>query len=85
MKNIAKIITILGGVKGLYASIDNAPYMRLVIEDIGRGPRGYQAVEARRADFRFQGALLRRIDVEVTLGPRRRGETRYQLDPVFRM
>jgi hypothetical protein len=44
MKNIAKIITILGGVKGLYASIDNAPYMRLVIEDIGRGPRGYQAV-----------------------------------------
>jgi hypothetical protein len=42
-------------------------------------------IETRRADVRFQGALLRRIDVEVTLGPRRRGETRYQLDPVFRM
>ena len=36
MKNIAKIITIFGGVKGLYASIDNEPFMRLVIEDIGQ-------------------------------------------------
>jgi hypothetical protein len=44
MKNIAKIITIFGGAKGLYASIDNAPYMRLVIEDIGQSPRGYPAV-----------------------------------------
>ena len=44
MKNIAKIITIFGGVQGLYASIENAPYMRLVIENIGRGPRGHQAI-----------------------------------------
>jgi hypothetical protein len=44
MKNIAKIITILGGVKGLYASIENKPFMRLVIEDIGPGPRGHQAI-----------------------------------------
>ena len=44
MKNIAKIITILGGVKGLYASIENEPFMRLVIEDIGPGPRGYPAI-----------------------------------------
>src|ERR1700761_9351191 len=44
MKNIAKIITIWGGVKGLYASIKNEPYMRLVIEDIGQGPRGHQAI-----------------------------------------
>jgi hypothetical protein len=44
MPRLPKMVTILGGVKGLYASIDNAPYMRLVIEDTGPGPRGYQAV-----------------------------------------
>ena len=44
MKNIAKIITIFGGVQGLYASIENEPYMRLVIENIGLGPRGHQAI-----------------------------------------
>jgi hypothetical protein len=42
-------------------------------------------IETRQADFCFQGALLCGIDVQVTLGPRCRGETRYQLDPVFRM
>ncbi len=40
MKTLAKIISILGGVKNLHASITNEPYMRLVIEDIGQGPRG---------------------------------------------
>jgi hypothetical protein len=44
MKTIAKIINIFGGVKNLHASIENPPYMRLVIEDIGVGPRGYQAI-----------------------------------------
>ncbi len=44
MKTIAKIINIFGGVKNLYASIENRPYMRLVIEDIGVGPRGHQAI-----------------------------------------
>jgi hypothetical protein len=44
IKTVAKIITIFGGVKNLYASIENPPYMRLVIEDIGTGPRGHQAV-----------------------------------------
>ena len=44
MKTIAKIINIFGGVKNLYASIENPPYMRLVIEDIGTGPRGHQAI-----------------------------------------
>ena len=44
MKNIAKIMTIFGGVQGLYASIENEPYMRLVIENIGLGPRGHQAI-----------------------------------------
>ncbi len=44
MKTIAKIINIFGGVKNLYVSIENPPYMRLVIEDIGVGPRGHQAI-----------------------------------------
>ena len=44
MKTIAKIINIFGGVKNLYASIENPPYMRLVIEDIGTGPCGHQAI-----------------------------------------
>jgi hypothetical protein len=44
MKSIAKIINILGGVDGIYASIENEPFLRLVIEDIGKGPRGYQAI-----------------------------------------
>jgi hypothetical protein len=44
MNNIAKIISIVGGAKGIYASVENPPYMRLVIEDIGQGPRGHQAI-----------------------------------------
>jgi hypothetical protein len=44
MKSIAKIINIIGGVEGIYASIENEPFLRLVIEDIGKGPRGYQAI-----------------------------------------
>ena len=44
MKTIAKIINIFGGVKNLHASIENPPYMRLVIEDIGIGPRGHQPI-----------------------------------------
>jgi hypothetical protein len=44
MKTIAKIINIFGGVKNLHASIENPPYMRLVIEDIGIGPRRHQAI-----------------------------------------
>jgi len=44
MRTIAKIINILGGVKNLHASIENPPYMRLVIEDIGISPRGHQAI-----------------------------------------
>jgi hypothetical protein len=44
MNTIAKIINIFGGVKNLHASIENPPYMRLVIEDIGTGPRGHQAI-----------------------------------------
>jgi len=56
----------------------------VVEQELNAGCCSTLQIETRRADFRFQGALLRGIDVEATLGPRRRGEIRYQLDPVFR-
>jgi hypothetical protein len=72
MKNIGKIITIPGGVKGLYASIDNAPYMRLVIEDIGRGPRGYQAVSVAHY-FEQNGDLCQDSEMVFELVPQGEG------------
>ena len=44
MKTVEEVITIFGGVAGLYISIENAPFMRLVIEHIGRGPQGLPAI-----------------------------------------
>jgi hypothetical protein len=44
MKTIAKIIQICGGVENLSVSIPNDPYLWLVIEHIGTGPRGYPAI-----------------------------------------
>ena len=44
MKTIEKIIALFGGIDGLYVSITNEPYMRLVIEHIGDGPHGLPAI-----------------------------------------
>jgi hypothetical protein len=44
MKTIEELITMLGGVKGLYVSIENPPFMRLVVEHIGGGPNGLPAI-----------------------------------------
>jgi hypothetical protein len=44
MKTIEEIIGMFGGVDGLYVSITNEPYMRLVIERIGDGPHGLPAI-----------------------------------------
>jgi hypothetical protein len=44
MKMIEKIITMFGGVEGLYVSIENPPWIRLVIEHIGDGPHGLPAI-----------------------------------------
>ena len=44
MKTIEKIIAMFGGIDGLYVSITNEPYMRLVIEHIGDGPHGRTAI-----------------------------------------
>jgi hypothetical protein len=44
MKTIEEIIAMFGGVDGLYVSIVNQPFMRLVIEHIGEGPHGLPAI-----------------------------------------
>jgi hypothetical protein len=44
MKTIEEIIAMFGGVEGLYVSITNEQYMRLVIEHIGEGPHGLPAI-----------------------------------------
>ncbi len=44
MKTIDEIIAMFGGVDGLYVSIANEPFMRLVIEQIEEGPQGLPAI-----------------------------------------
>ena len=49
MKTVAKIIETYGGLEwlrkpGNYIRLDNPPYMRLVIEYVGEGPRGMPAI-----------------------------------------
>ncbi len=47
MKTVAKIIALHGGLEALkakYIRIENPPFMRLVIEHIGVGPRGFPLV-----------------------------------------
>lgn len=44
MKTVEEIITMFGGVEGLYVSVENSPLMRLVIEHIGGGPHGLPAI-----------------------------------------
>jgi hypothetical protein len=57
----------------------------VVEQELNAGSCSTLQIETRRPDLRFEGALLRGMDVEATLGPRLRAETRYQLDRVFRM
>ena len=70
MKTIAKIINIFGGAKNLYASIENPPYMRLVIEDIGVGPRGHQAISVAHY-FKQNGDLCQDPELCFELIPQR--------------
>jgi Domain of unknown function (DUF6908) len=49
VKTIAKIIEIYGGLEwlrqpGSYIRLENPPYMRLVIEYVGEGPRGMPSI-----------------------------------------
>jgi hypothetical protein len=47
MKTVAKIIDLFGGLEWLRDNcirLENPPYMRLVIEYVGEGPRGLPAI-----------------------------------------
>ena len=47
MKTVAKIIAAYGGLerlRGNYIRLENPPFMRLVVEYIGLGPRGLTAI-----------------------------------------
>jgi hypothetical protein len=44
MKTIEEIIKMFGGAEGLYVSVGNPPFMRLVVEHIGGGPHGLPAI-----------------------------------------
>ncbi len=74
MKNLGKIISILGGVQNLSASIENQPYMRLVIEDIGQGPRGHQAISVAHY-FEQNGDLCQDPEMAFELVPQGQGFT----------
>ena len=56
----------------------------VVAQEVTAGSCSTLRIETRQADTRFQGALLRGLNVEASLGPRHCGEATYQLDPVFR-
>ena len=44
MKTIEEIIKMFGGAEGLYVSVENPPFMRLIVEHIGGGPHGLPAI-----------------------------------------
>lgn len=44
MKTVEEIITMFGGIEGLYVTVENPPLMRLVIEHIDGGPHGLPAI-----------------------------------------
>lgn len=44
MESIARIINLLGGPAFTHVTLEKKPYMRLSVERIGTGPRGFPAV-----------------------------------------
>ena len=55
MKTIEEIIKMFGSVEGLYVSVENPPFMRLVIEHIGGGPNSLPAISV--AHYEVNGDL----------------------------
>lgn len=77
MNTIAALTEIFGGAKGIYASIENPGYMRLVIEDIGKGPRGYLAVSVAHY-FELNGDLCQDPELGLELVPQAGGSVSYE-------
>lgn len=77
MKNVQKIIDVFGGMDQLkreYIRLENEPYMRLVIEAIGTGPRGLPSVSVahygeQNGDAMTDPEMTFEIDAEGTWHP----------------
>lgn len=80
MTTLTSLIDIFGGARGIYASIENPGYMRLVIEDIGVGPRGHRAISIAHY-FELNGDLCQDPEMGLELVPQADGSFTY--DPFF--
>lgn len=80
MNTIASLVGIFGGPKGIYASIENPSYMRLVLEDIGIGPRGYGAISIAHY-FELNGDLCQDPEMGLELVPQADGS--FSFEPFF--
>jgi hypothetical protein len=71
MRTVAKIIEARGGLKRLrdnYIRLDNPPYMRLVIEHVGIGPRGMPAISVAHY-YEQNGDLMRDPEMVFEVNP----------------
>src|SRR5262245_3377699 len=78
MKTVAKIIAAFGGLErlrqpGNYIRLESPPYMRLVIEYIGQGPRGLPAIAVAHY-YEQNGDAMRDPETK-----QRRNECRYRM------
>ena len=77
MKTVAKIIETYGGLQwlrqsGNYIRLDNPPYMRLVIEYIGDGPRGMPSIAVAHY-YEQNGDAMRDPEIVVEVNPDENG------------
>jgi hypothetical protein len=82
MKTIAKIIELHGGLESLkdhHIVIENAPYMRLVIQRIEDGPRGLPAVSISH-NYVQEGDLMRDPEMVFEVSGDTWSPTMYQQD-----
>ena len=76
MKTVAKIIELRGGLERLrdnYIRLENPPYMRLVIEHIGVGPRGMPAIAVAHY-YEQNGELMRDPEMVFEVNPDSSGD-----------
>jgi hypothetical protein len=80
MNTIASLIHIFGGPEGVYASIENPSDMRLVIEEIGVGPRRHLAISIAHY-FESNGDLCQDPEMGLELVPQ--GDGSLSFEPFF--
>ena len=77
VKTISAIVLIFDGPQNIHAAIVNEPYMRLVIEDIGIGPRGFRAVSVAHY-FELNGDLCQDPEIGLEIVSQPDGTSRYE-------